>query len=180
MKFARVEDGRVTAVIELDHRPLFEEAEQARWREVEASSEIVAGWVVAGDALAPPAPGPWPPPAPQVPVDLVAYARHVRWRAEVGGMIWQNVPIATDDSSKIKIAGARLAAEANPAFETTWWGADGEGVVVDAALIIQLSDAVLAHVDSTFTTFGLVKAGIENGTITSREEIDAVFGAARR
>lgn len=107
--------------------------------------------------------------------DLVAYARDARWRAEIGGMVWNGVPIATDDSSKVKIAGARLAAQANPAFETTWWGAHGEGVVVDAPLIIQLSDAVLAHVDGTFTTFGLVKAGIEGGEITSREQVDAAF-----
>lgn len=111
--------------------------------------------------------------------DLLAYARDGRWRAEVGGMLWNGVSIATDDSSKVKIAGARLAAQANPAFETTWWGTDGEGVVVDAALIIQLSDAVLAHVDATFTTFGLVKAAIAAGEITSRAEIDAAFAAAQ-
>ncbi len=112
-------------------------------------------------------------------IDLIAYARDARWRAEVGGMVWNGVPIATDDSSKVKIAGARLAAQANPAFETTWWGTDGEGVVVDAPLIIALSDAVLAHVDGTFTTFGLVKAGINTGEITSREQIDAAFAAVQ-
>lgn len=108
-------------------------------------------------------------------VDLVAYARDARWRAEVGGMVWNGVPIATDDSSKVKIAGARIAAQANPGFETTWWDMDGEGIVVDAALIIQLSDAVLAHVDGTFTTFGQVRAAITAGTITTREEVDAAF-----
>ncbi|MET3892768.1 hypothetical protein ABIE41_003844 [Bosea sp. OAE506] len=108
--------------------------------------------------------------------DLLSYARDRRWRAEVGGMTWNGVPIATDDSSKVKIAGARIKAQADPAFETTWYGADGEGVVVDAALLTALSDAVLEHVDGTFTTFGLVKVGIAAGAITTTAEIDAAFG----
>lgn len=108
-------------------------------------------------------------------LDLVAYARNCRWRAEIGGMVWNGMPIATDDSSKVKIAGARIKAQSDPNFETTWYGADGEGVVVDAALIIALSDAVLAHVDDSFTTFGLVKAGITEGSITTTAEIDAAF-----
>ena len=106
---------------------------------------------------------------------LTSYARDVRWRREIGGMSWNGVPIATDDSSKVKIAGARIAAQADPTFETTWYGADGEGVVVDAALIIQLSDAVLAHVDGTFTTFGQVKAAITAGSITTQEQVDQAF-----
>lgn len=173
MMLALVRDGIVVELIEetieLDGQPVHVSERFAPdfvAQLLPAAGGVEVGWRYDGTSFNPPA---------GAAVDLVAYARDARWRAEMGGMVWNSVPIATDDSSKLKITGARIAAEANPAYETTWWGADGEGVVVDATLIIQLSDAVLAHVDATFTTFGLVKAGIETGTITSREEIDAAF-----
>ena len=164
-KWALIIDGRVHQTTETDPADRF--AEDLDWRP--CADAVQPGWVAVGDMIAPPAPG------PVQPIDLVAYARDARWRAEIGGIEWEGVPIATDDSSKIKIAGARLAAQADPGFETTWYGTDGEGVVVDAPLIIELSDAVLAHVDGTFTTFGQVKAAITAGTITTREEVDAAF-----
>lgn len=132
--------------------------------------EAEIGWVQSEDSFEPP-----PPPAPPTPAALLAYAGKLRWEREVGGMVWNGVPIATDDSSKIKVAGARIKAEADPAFETTWYGTDGDGVVVDAPLIIALSNAVLEHIDQSFTTFGLVKGAIAAGTITSFAAIDAAF-----
>jgi len=111
-------------------------------------------------------------------VDLLAYAADRRWRIETGGIAFQGVPVATDDRSKLMLSGARIAAAADPGYETTWYGADGEGVTLDAAAIIALSDAVLAHVEATFAAFGLVKAGIAAGTITTVEAVDAAFDAA--
>lgn len=167
--WALIVDGRVHEITDIDPADRF--TPDLDWRA--CAGDVNVGWVVVEDTIVPPAA------APVHPTDLVAYARDARWRAEVGGMLWNDIPIATDDSSKVKIAGARLAAQANPAFETTWWGSHGEGVVVDAPLIIALSDAVLAHVDATFTTFGLVKAGIDTGAITSRAQIDTAFAAAQ-
>jgi hypothetical protein len=106
--------------------------------------------------------------------DLAGYAADIRWRKEVGGIVVGGVPVATDDRSKLLIAGARIKADANPEF-TTKWKSDSGFVLIDAATIIAISDAVLAHVDSCFDTENEVMAAIDAGTITTREQIDAAL-----
>lgn len=107
--------------------------------------------------------------------DLNRYAADARWRKETEGITVSGLRIFTDDRSKMMVMGARIKAENDPNFSTQWKGADGEFVQVDAATIIAISDAVLAHVDSCFAVEATVLAGIEAGTITSAAEIDAVF-----
>jgi hypothetical protein len=72
------------------------------------------------------------------------------------------------------ITGARIKAEANLEF-TTKWKAAGGFVPIDAATIIAISDAVLAHVDGCFEIEDEARSAIEAGTITTREQIEAVF-----
>ncbi|MBX9873344.1 MAG: DUF4376 domain-containing protein [Beijerinckiaceae bacterium] len=109
------------------------------------------------------------------PVDLVAYAADRRWQNEVGGIVVADVPVATDDRSKLMITGARVAAMADPGWSTVWHGADGNTYPVDVAAMVLISDAVQAHVNAGFATFATVKAAIEAGTITTTAEIDAAF-----
>ncbi|AZO77702.1 MULTISPECIES: DUF4376 domain-containing protein [unclassified Bosea (in: a-proteobacteria)] len=107
--------------------------------------------------------------------DLVAYAADRRWSKEVGGLTVAGVPIATDDRSKVMIIGARVAAEADAGWSTTWHGADGGTYPVDAAAMLVISDAIQAHVNQSFATFAAVKADIEAGEITTAAEVDAAF-----
>jgi hypothetical protein len=109
-------------------------------------------------------------------VDLIAYAKNARWRKEQGGIVVAGIPIATDDRSKQMVMGARIAADANGNFETLW-ATDADVVTLTAPQIIGISDAVLAHVQTCFVAFANVVAGINGGTITTREEIDAAFSA---
>jgi hypothetical protein len=106
---------------------------------------------------------------------LHAYARDQRWRAEIGGTTIAGIPIATDDRSKIMIVGARVAAQADPGWQTVWRGIDGAGYPIDASAMIAISDGVQAHVNATFALLATVTAAIEAGTITSTEQIDAAF-----
>lgn len=110
-------------------------------------------------------------------VDLVAYAADARWRRETGGITIDGLHIATDDRSKLLIAGARIQAEADPAWSTVWTAADGTRHPVTAAHVIAISAAVLAHVDAGFRIYDQVLAGIASGTITTPAEIDAAFAA---
>lgn len=107
--------------------------------------------------------------------NLIAYAADRRWRREVGGIVVEGVPVATDDRSKVMIVGARVAAAADPAWSTTWHGADGQVYPIDAATMIAISVEVEAHVNSGFATFAQVKADIEAGTITSTAQVDVAF-----
>lgn len=111
------------------------------------------------------------------PRGLLAYAPIARWRKETGGIVVGGVPVATDDRSKQMILGARLAAEADSGFTTPWVGSDGSINTLNAAQVIAISDAVLAHVAGCFATFAAIKADIDTGDITTREEIDAAFAA---
>jgi len=136
---------------------------------LEQSSELAAklmAWIADGGVIEPYAPPP---------VDLLNYAADKRWQKEVGGIEFGGIPVATDDRSKSMIIGARLAADADPAWSTMWVGADGVVYPIDAAAIVAISDAVQAHVNACFTLYAAVKAGIDDGDVTSAEQIDTAF-----
>lgn len=107
---------------------------------------------------------------------LVAYARELRWLKEIGGIIVEGVPIATDDRSKIMIVGARVAAQVDPAWSTVWQGSDGKAYPVTGAAMVAISDAVHAHVNATFTVLATVLAAIDAGEISERSAIETAFG----
>lgn len=148
------------------------------------------GWLTLpnGDALSPALEG-WsnedgyslvvhvpPDPEPE-PVDLIAYAADARWRRETGGVQFGGFTVATDDRSKLMIVGARAAAQADPDFTTEWKLPDAGFVTLDAAAIIAISDAVLAHVAESFSREAAVIAAIEDETISTPAQIDAAFDA---
>ncbi len=108
---------------------------------------------------------------------LQEYAAAKRWEREVGGIEVNGLTVATDDRSKTMISGARVAAMANPDFKTSWKGAGGEFVPLDAHAVIAISDAVLAHVSNCFATEAQVLADIEAGAVTTFEQIDTAFAA---
>lgn len=114
-------------------------------------------------------------PAPDM--TLLEYAALARWRKETGGILFNGLPILTDDRSKQMIMGARMAAEADPLFRTMWAGADGNVYPLIAAQIIAISNAVAAHVNRCFEIYASVKAAIEATppTITAKQQIDQAF-----
>ena len=126
----------------------------------------VSDWMLAGNT-----PESYVPP----PVDLLRYAAEKRWQKETGGISLGGIPIATDDRSKLMMMGARIKASESPEFTTPWVGADGLIYPVDAATIVAISDAVLAHVAACFNIFETLKAGVDAGTVTTVAQVDAAF-----
>jgi len=165
MRIAIIEDGLVSRVI----------SGGEDWQEVfpdivgVASDTANVGDLWDGTAFAPP---PAPPPTIN---DLKTYAGNKRWSVETGGIVVEGIPIATDDRSKIMITGARIAAQADAGFTTSWVVADGTVHDLDAEQIIAISDAVLAHVSAAFATYSAVISGInaQPQAITTVAEIDA-------
>lgn len=111
-----------------------------------------------------------PAPAPPTIAELLAAASDKRWRVETGGIEVAGVPIDTSDRSKMLIMGARLAAESDPAFTTTFAAIDGTHTL-SAAEIIAISDAVLAHVAACFAQYGVVESAVRAGLITTVEQV---------
>lgn len=107
-------------------------------------------------------------------LSLPEYAAAKRWEREVGGIELNSLQVATDDRSKLMISGARQGAEANAEF-TTQWKAPSGFITLDAAQIIAISNAVLAHVAACFAIEQQVLAAIETGEVTTTEQIDAAY-----
>jgi hypothetical protein len=110
-----------------------------------------------------------------LPFEPLTYAAAKRLDKETSGITVGGVPIATDDRSKIMIIGARVAAAADPNWSTPWAAADGNSYPVDSPTMLAIADAVQAHVNTCFTTYANVVAAIGDGTITTKEQIDAAF-----
>ncbi|GHE69834.1 hypothetical protein GCM10019059_31940 [Camelimonas fluminis] len=167
--YARVDDGVAVEIINL---PAGIGPSEAYHADIAASiqpcpAEVVAGWSVRDGQWSP------PPPAPAASkADLLAYAADKRWRVETGGITVGGVTVATDDRSKTMIMGARIKADADPAYVVGWKGADGGFVELSASQIIAISDAVLAHVDACFAAEAAVSAAIASGDITTTQQID--------
>lgn len=108
---------------------------------------------------------------------LYGYAANVRYEREVGGIAVGGMLLATDDRSKLLLAGARIKAEADPAYTTRWKVSNTERVDIPAAQIVAMSDAVLAWVDRTFDAYDKVADLIAAGTARTPAAIDAAFTA---
>jgi hypothetical protein len=108
-------------------------------------------------------------------IDLSAYAAQKRWEREVGGIEFAGLTVATDDRSKIMISGARIKADKDPAFVTSWKGPDGQFLTLDAETIISISDAVLDHVNDCFALEASVLVQIAEGGIVDADGVDAAF-----
>mgnify|MGYP001209408131 CR=1 FL=1 len=113
-------------------------------------------------------------PPPTVP-QLQAYVANARWKAETGGITVGGIAVHTDDRSKMMLMGARVHAAADPGFTTPWKTSDGSFVILDAATITALSNAVLAHVNACFAREAEVQAAILEETVTTTAAIDGAF-----
>ena len=114
--------------------------------------------------------------AAQAKADLIAYVAQKRWEKEVGGTVWNGWPVHTDRESQSKIIAERLAIEAGARDDPDGWKfADGVFRMVSNEDFIALSNAVREHVRQCYAIEAQVLAGIENGDITSKAEVDAAF-----
>jgi hypothetical protein len=122
------------------------------------------------------------------PGTLKSYALFCRWQKEQGGITTSfGMPIETDDRAQAKISGAMLAAKypptplkappggSGPAFTTKWHAADGTIWPLDTPMIVAMSGELQLHVDECFEASAAVATGLEDGTITTREQIDQAF-----
>ncbi|WP_084649819.1 DUF4376 domain-containing protein [Stappia stellulata] len=113
-------------------------------------------------------------------VDLHAHLAEIRRAHETGGVTAtvgsDVIDVATDQEGRTNLLGARVAAEQMPDF-TTVWSANNGRFELDAAGIIALSNAVLAHINGAFIAQAAIVAQIDAGTLTTPEEVEAAFAA---
>lgn len=101
-----------------------------------------------------------------------------RWEKEIGGIVFNGLPIRTDDRSKLLIEGAYAKAldEANPGALKNFKGENGF-ITIDNSTIIAVALAVADHVQKCFDAEATVFAAIEAGTHTTVQEVKDAFDA---
>lgn len=106
---------------------------------------------------------------------LIEFARDCRRNKEARGIVVGGVPIDTDERSQTKILGARVAADANPNWQTIWSGSDGGSYPLNSLVMILISNAVQEHVSQCFVDYAAVVKLINEGEFTRYAQVEAVF-----
>jgi hypothetical protein len=108
--------------------------------------------------------------------ELAAYAADLRWRREVGGTIWNTWPVHTDRESQAKIDQESKAIDKGLRQDGDGWKfADGVFRALTNAEFQDLEAAVYRHVKDSYALEAQVLQGIQDGTITSRADVEAAF-----
>ncbi len=118
--------------------------------------------------------GGWSPPpmAPPTPDDLRSHAAAVRFAVETGGVDVDGTVIDTSRDSQSMIAGALAYVQASEAVSVEFKATSG-WVTLSAAQVTTIALAVAVHVQQCFAAERAVDDGIADGTITTRDQIDA-------
>lgn len=116
-------------------------------------------------------------PPPPTAERLCAYVNGVRDQVEQGGFAYNGWRFDSDAVSVARINGAALAAQAalsaGEPFQIEWTDADNVSRPLDAAQMLALQRALVAHADACHQLARQLKAQVEAGTITTEAEIDA-------
>jgi hypothetical protein len=86
----------------------------------------------------------------QAKAEKLAAIAEYRYGIEIGGIAVGGLQIKTDRESQAMVNGAWSAAQIVPPIEINWKGENG-WVLIDAAAISGIAQAVIAHVQSCFT-----------------------------
>lgn len=91
-------------------------------------------------------------------------ALKTRRDAEIAaGILCEGLPVATDDVSQARLAGAALAALMDPDLRLGWKLPDGRFVTLDGAQVLTLARAVRAHVQACFNREAAALAQLDAG-----------------
>lgn len=160
--FARIDDGRVAEILTAEELPEFHPS--LVW--VEANQAVEVGWTYEGQFFA----------APVVPaVDLLAYLADRRYRAEIGGTLWNGWQLPTDDRSQTKyLAEVAAVNEGVRQDGQPWKFAHGFEALTNQQ-VREMAVAARAHVLACFTKEAEASMAIVAGQVTTIASIDQAF-----
>lgn len=113
----------------------------------------------------------------EIAASLPAYAADVRWRTQTGGITVNGLPFATDSLSLGALNSAYIYTQSNTGATFSWKLEDGSFVTLTKADVDALQAAVSEFGQNCYACEDTTLDGIEGGTITTTEEIDAAFAA---
>lgn len=103
---------------------------------------------------------------------LLAYAADKRWQKEVGGTVWNGHGVATDRPSQSKSLAEFVAISANLRTDPSLWKFKDGFAELSSADMSQVVLAGRAHVAACFAVEGSLEVSINDGTVTTKAEID--------
>ena len=109
----------------------------------------------------------------QLKTALIAYAAEKRWRVATAGVVVNGVSIPSDDTADGRVRHALADLADGVQVEPLTFVVGGTGVAADAALFTAIRTAISQRWQSCYAVQGALVQGINAGTITSKEQIDA-------
>lgn len=169
MLYARISDGVVAEIINL---PEGVELEDAYHPDIASSmvacdEKVREGWIYDGKIFAEPV---IPPPSKE---QLAAHANFKQWVLATGGFTVGSLTFATDATSQSLITGKALRLQQAGAPESVNWQFSSGYSEIASADFISSSIKIADFVQATFDALQTVLSGVEDGTITTIEEVDA-------
>lgn len=117
-------------------------------------------------------------PDPPTKLKLKDYAASKRYEKEVGGMVSQTFgPLYTDRDTRALVAQTIQSIDLGIIQGPINWKAPSGFTHLDRAALIAISTEVAAFVQATFDKEAEVDSKIDDGTFTTKAEIDAAFAA---
>jgi hypothetical protein len=113
-------------------------------------------------------------------VDLKAYAANVRYNHASGGVIITSLsPVAflSDPISRNTVDSAFSYLTANASATIQWKMSDGSWITVDKAKVTTMNNDIATFIHNCFDCESTTVSGIDGGTITTQQQIDAAFAA---
>lgn len=96
----------------------------------------------------------------------------IKWQRELAGPLFNGVRVEASDRAKTLVLGVRTRAKENANTARRWKIAPGQYVMLDAAALIALGDAIDAHVTACFDREAALADVIV--AATSHAQLDAV------
>jgi hypothetical protein len=148
----------------------FNVAPPLQW-ETDLNDEVEMGWTHDGTNFVAPAADPTP-----LKDKLKSHITAYRYSRETGGMLFNGMPVSTDDRSKILVEGAYAKAldEANPTAPKTFKSGTGF-TTIDNQTIIDIALAMADHVQKCFDAEKAVYEDIDNDIITTTAAAETTF-----
>lgn len=108
---------------------------------------------------------------------LVGYVSDQANRQRCSGITVSGIPVGTDALSLAYILGAADKAGNDPAFTSPFVVSPALTVTLNSMQIISIKDAVQAFINGMFVAEAGANAELQAGSLTSRDQVDAIFAA---
>lgn len=108
---------------------------------------------------------------------LRAYAAAKRWDVQTSGVAWSGQTVPTTDDARSTVAQAIQSIDIGILAAPVGWKLPNGFSLLTRAQIVEMAQAMTAHVQAAFTAEASAVAAIMAGSITTQEQIDAEFEA---